>query len=364
LEEREDTGQDKTEDPTEERRKQFREKGQIVSPREVVSSISILLMASVVFAFSQSTSFYLKALFQRSWYTFATPPNTNPLQHIAKVLQPFVTPLVFFTLIVTSLPTILSLVLTRFNWSWDKVQFNTDKINFFKGVQNLFSFSTLYQTGKSLLKCIVLGFLGFLMLKKELTQSPLYYKMPPALFFQTTLHIIFKIIIFLGFSFLFIGFLDFLYNFIQLEKSMKMTKQELKEEARTQDVDPHIKNRRKRLAREILMRQSISRVSEATFVVTNPQHYAVAIRYVKGMAAPRIVSKGQDFLALKIKEIANKNDIIIVENKPLARTLYKLLRIGQEIPPSLYTAIIEIMKHIYHVRGRTYFDRFYQQDFF
>jgi flagellar biosynthetic protein FlhB len=105
------------------------------------------------------------------------------------------------------------------------------------------------------------------------------------------------------------------------------------------------------------MRKSLKDVPKASFIVTNPEHFSVAIRYFKGMTAPVVVAKGQDLIAFKIREIAKINDIIIVENKPLARTLYKTVKVGQEIPSSLYQSIIEVIRYIYQMRGKKYFER-------
>jgi flagellar biosynthesis protein FlhB len=138
---------------------------------------------------------------------------------------------------------------------------------------------------------------------------------------------------------------------------MKMTKQELKEEVKKHEGDPLLRSQRKRMARDIVMRKSLRDVSKATFVLTNPEHFSVAIRYIKGMKAPLVIAKGQDLIAFKIREIAKEHDIIIVENKPLARTLYKTVKVGQEVPPSLYQSIIEVIRYIYQMRGKNYFER-------
>ena len=144
---------------------------------------------------------------------------------------------------------------------------------------------------------------------------------------------------------------DFSYNLFQLEKKMKMTKQEVKEEHKRRETDPHLKGRRQRMAREMINRQMLVQTQEATAIITNPTHFSVAIKYETGMQAPIVIAKGVDFLALRIREVAKEYDIPIVENKPLARTLYKLVKVGDHIPETLYLAVSEVIKYVFKKRG-------------
>ena len=124
---------------------------------------------------------------------------------------------------------------------------------------------------------------------------------------------------------------DYIYNFVTLEKKLKMTKQEVKEEFKKREVDPHVKAKIKRMQRDIAMSKAIQATETATAVITNPTHFAIAIKYELGMKAPIVVAKGKDLIAQRMKEVAREFDVPIVENKPLARTLYKLVKEGQEI---------------------------------
>jgi flagellar biosynthetic protein FlhB len=210
---------------------------------------------------------------------------------------------------------------------------------------------------KIVIKLTVLLTIVIFMIKFEIVKIENLYTYPhETLLAQIGITLFYLILVILIGSLCFALF-DYGYNWFSLEKKMKMTKQELKEEIKKSEGDPAIKGRRRSFGRDLVLRKSLQDSEKATFVVTNPDHYAVAIRYVTGMNAPIILAKGVNFLAEKIKSIAKKHDIIIVENKPLARTLYKTSKIGEEVPQSLYQPLIEVMKYIYQIKGKDYFEK-------
>jgi len=148
-----------------------------------------------------------------------------------------------------------------------------------------------------------------------------------------------------------IGGLDYFYNWITMERRMKMSKQELKEEYKRRELDPQVKGRQRRMARDIANRKTLENTKQATVLITNPTHYSVAVRYEIGMTTPMVVAKGIDFLALRMRETAKGQDIPIVENRPLARTLYRLVNEGQEIPEDLFTAVAEVIRYVFRLKG-------------
>nr|MCR5303084.1 EscU/YscU/HrcU family type III secretion system export apparatus switch protein [Lachnospiraceae bacterium] len=134
---------------------------------------------------------------------------------------------------------------------------------------------------------------------------------------------------------------------------VKMTKQEVKDEYKNQEGDPQIKGQQRRRMQEASRRRMMQALPEADVVITNPTHYAVALKYDQSVAdAPFVVAKGADFLARKIKDTAREHNIEIVENKPLARTLYANVEIGESVPPELYQAVAEILAYVYHLKGK------------
>jgi flagellar biosynthetic protein FlhB len=223
-------------------------------------------------------------------------------------------------------------------------------------IAKIFGFFSLIEGIKVTIKCCIFFAVIYFILKNGIQDSMSYYFLDSNHYIAQMGMTVFHLLLAMCIAAVVIGGGDYAFNLWKNEKSLRMGKQEIKEEIKKHEGDPLVKSQRKRMARDLVLRKSIQAVPKATFIVTNPEHFAVAIRYVRGMSAPILVAKGQDFLALKIREIAKAHDIIIVENKPLARTIYKTMKIGQEVPSSLYQSIIEVMKYIHKMKGRSYFE--------
>jgi len=165
--------------------------------------------------------------------------------------------------------------------------------------------------------------------------------------------VIYAILIRVGILLFILAILDYMYQRYRIEQSLKMTKQEVKDEMRRMDGDPKIKNRRRQIAMQRIIQRIKKDVPTADVVVTNPTHFAVALKYdSKEMRAPRVIAKGQDLIALRIREIAAANGIPILERKPLARALYKMCNVGQEIPEEFYSTVAEILAYVYELSGK------------
>jgi flagellar biosynthetic protein FlhB len=150
-----------------------------------------------------------------------------------------------------------------------------------------------------------------------------------------------------------LGFLDFLYQKWKHNEDLKMTKQQIKDEMKQMEGDPDIKRRRMRLQQQMALQRINSAVPKADVIVTNPEHISIAIQYDQAkMGAPRVIAKGADYLAMRIRQIAMRHGIPIIERKPLARALYKEVKVGQEIPPQFYKAVAEILAYVYRLSGR------------
>jgi flagellar biosynthetic protein FlhB len=151
-----------------------------------------------------------------------------------------------------------------------------------------------------------------------------------------------------AYLFLFIGAVDYLRAYRRHSKSLKMSKQEVRDEVKENEGNPLIKGRIRRIQRDLARRNMMKEVSKATAVIVNPTHYSVAIRYeLESMAAPRVLAKGKNYLARRIREIAIEHQIPIIENQPLAQALYSSADVGQEIPPHLYRAVAEVLAYIF-----------------
>jgi flagellar biosynthetic protein FlhB len=165
--------------------------------------------------------------------------------------------------------------------------------------------------------------------------------------------IVYSIIVRITVLLLILSIGDYFYQRYRIEKSLKMTKQEVKDEMKSMDGDPKIKQRRRQIALQIVTQRFKKDVPKADVVVTNPTEFAIAIKYdADTMHAPRVVAKGQGYLAMKIRQIAIEHGVPILERKPLARALYKLVDIGQEIPEQFYSAVAEILAYVYELSGK------------
>jgi len=233
------------------------------------------------------------------------------------------------------------------------MKFRFDSLNPLQGLKRIFSVNGLTETMKSLLKFAIGIYLVYWVVKKDLPLLPGLMEMGFMPLVKTAAMMIIKAAAygFLWFFVLSAG--DYFLQRWQLERSLRMSKEELKEEYKESEGNPMIKSRIKSIQREMARRRMMQEVPKATVVITNPTHYAVALKYEDGsMSAPVVVAKGMDAVAQKIKEIARKNSVPIVEDKPLARLLFKL-DLNAQIPQELYKAVARILAHIFRLRGRS-----------
>jgi flagellar biosynthetic protein FlhB len=162
-----------------------------------------------------------------------------------------------------------------------------------------------------------------------------------------------KLGITIGLILMVIAIFDYIYQKYEHEKSLKMSKQDIKDEYKKSEGDPLIKGKIKERQRKLAMQRMMQEIPNADVVITNPTHYAIALKYnASAMEAPKVIAKGKDYVALKIREIAKTNGIILMENKPLARALYNQVELGESIPADLFQAVAEVLAYVYKIKGR------------
>ena len=211
----------------------------------------------------------------------------------------------------------------------------------------------LVKFGLSLLKMVLVGGVAYSAVAGRIGQIVLAQQLTFAQAFVLGGDVLFAIALRIGTLLLVLAVVDYVWQRYRLEKSLRMTKQEVKEEMRNMDGDPHVKQRRRQLAVAALKERLKVDVPTADVVVTNPTEFAIALRYDPGsMAAPRVVAKGQGVIAARIREIAIGAGIPILERKPLARALYKLCDVGAEVPEQFFSAVAEILAYVYELNGR------------
>ena len=348
---------DKTEKATPKKRKDAREKGQVLQSKEINTALLLLSVFLGVKLFGgyiyNSISVFLKTLiteYAKTSDTFSISRVYKIFAEIGTILLKTMGPLLAIAL-VTSL--IVEYAQVGFLFTMKTLGFKFDRINPLKGIKRMFSMRSLVELLKSIIKVIIVGFVAYSYMAGETIKVLNLARMDiisVALYIvQASLGVAIRICI----ALVIIAALDYLYQWWDFEKGLKMTKQEVKEEYKQMEGNPEIKSKIKQKQRQISMRRMLQDVPKADVVITNPTHFAVAIRYdEKKSAAPIVTAKGQDFMAMRIKEVAKENKIEIVENKPLARTLYSTVNIGEAIPPELYQAVAEVLAFVYSIKGK------------
>lgn len=345
---------DKTEEASPERREEFRERGDIATSREI-TSVFILAAITIFFSiylqyFTDDILRYMAGMFQ------SFRPRDYSIEYFIQVMKEMwlkcISLILPFFLVTTAAAMGITFFQTRMNWSWKKLEPNFSRMNPISGLTRMVGTQALVELLKGIAKMLAVGLVAYLILRSEWKVVPGLLTYPMARIWSYWGEITKQLFLSVAGLLLLIGGLDYLYNFISLERKMRMTKQEVKEEYKKRELDPHVKGKIKQMQRDIAMAKAVKAVGSATVVVTNPEHFAVALQYELGMQAPIVLAKGKDFLAQRMKEVAKDKDIPIVENKPLARTLYKMVEVGQQIPESLYKAVSEVIRYVFLLKGK------------
>jgi flagellar biosynthetic protein FlhB len=252
-------------------------------------------------------------------------------------------------------PIIVGVVQTKGLFTMKPLKPKFSKLNPITGAKRLFSMQTFVNVIKGVIVIGVISIIVFTRIRGNIAD---YGNLPDMEPMQGILYISrtsFSIIMLIVIIFVFVSVGDYLFQWYQYEKKLKMSKQEVKDEYKQIEGDPLIKSKIKQKQREVAQQRMMEQVPVADVVVRNPMHYAVAIAYDREntLVAPKVTAKGKDALALKIVKIAEENDVYVTENRPLARELYDTVEVGKEIPPSLYNAIAVILTDMYSAKGIT-----------
>lgn len=344
----------KTERATPKKREEARKRGQVVRSVEINSMLNVLICLIILKIFGEYIFNNIKNISLYFWNnvtTFSITLDTigDFLLFIISKFLLILLPIFVSVFIIGILSNILQF---GFLITFEPLKPSFDKINPFRGFKRLFSKRLLFELGKSFIKIFVISYIFYTTVKKifnEIFMTPL---MDIETYLGFAADTVFRLGIKIVIAFIIFSILDYIYQKYEYEDNLMMSKQEVKDELKQLEGDPLIKARIRNIQREMARRRMISEIPQADVVITNPNHIAVAIRYKEGEDnAPKIIAKGINLMAEKIKEIARKYGIIIMENPPLARTLVKL-EIGWEIPPELFQAIAEILAFVYQAKGK------------
>jgi flagellar biosynthesis protein FlhB len=347
--------QEKTEEATSKRKQDAREKGQVAKSREL-ASVAVLGVCLLYFYFGASViANRLMDIMKMSFH------KSGQLTISIDTAQSLLLDLVFrvfillgpFLLIVLLAGFIVNILQVGFLFSSEAITPKFSKIDPIKGFQRLFSLRSIVEFFKVILKMAIVGIVAYLTIKNEFRMISPLMELNVNDILSFIGKVAFKILYTTCWVLVILAIIDYVYQKWEHEKSLKMSKQEIREENRQTEGDPLIKGRIKRLQREIARKRMMAAVPKADVVITNPTHLAVAIRYQpETMNAPCVIAKGAGFLAEKIKEIAKNSGVPIIENKAVAQVLYKMVSMEQTIPINLYKAIAEILAYVYSLKQK------------
>lgn len=346
--------QEKTEKATPKRRAEARKKGQVAQSRDI-SSVAVLFCALGFFFITGSWMFWrlsdvMRGIFQNIGTLDLQGSSAQAffLEISEKVFEVLM-PLMLIILIAGIAANVLQF---GFMFTVESLSFKLSKLNPVSGIKRLFSLKSLVELLKSLFKIVVVAGIAYLTMKGEIENIPSLINISVGEILSYLGEISFKICFFTCLALVFLAALDYAYQRWEYEKQLKMTKQEVRDELKQTEGDPAIKARIRNVQREMAQRRMMEEVPGADVVITNPTSLAIALKYdTQIMMAPRVVAKGAGVIAENIKKIAEENSIPIVEDKPLAQTLFKAVEIGEYIPVELYRAVAEILAYVYRLKG-------------
>lgn len=351
----ENKDQEKTEPATPKRIEEARRKGQVAKSMEV-SSVLILLTSLGVFSFAGSWMFWSLSDFMRGILQNSGSMHLNDIDTITTTLA-----LIFKKVFIILMPLMLSILIAGVLANVAQIGFmmtgeplipKLSKLNPISGMKKFISLSSLVELSKSLIKIIVIGGVAALVIRGELENIPNLLQLDVREILSFIGKVSFKICFYTCLVLIILAALDYFFQRWKHEEDLKMTKQEVRDESKQSEGDPKVKARIRTIQREMSRRRMMEAVPEATVIITNPTSLAIALKYdTKEMIAPKVIAKGAGYLAARIKEIAKENDIPIVEQKPLAQTLFKAAEIGESIPAELYRAVAEILAYVYRLKG-------------
>lgn len=347
-------GGDKTEEPTPHRMREAREKGQVAKSREITTAFLLLLS---YYLFRYMGNFMWESLAEMARAIFQLVPEARDfsipfagyllllgLRCMAFVLLP-----IFGIVFIAAF--LAETLQTGFVFAADPLSPKMERINPLEGFKRMFSLQGLVELVKSLLKIIIVFYIAWYAAKDDLPFIIVLIEAHPWDAVVLGGNIAFNIAIRVGIFYIAVAILDYLYRRWEYMRNLKMTRQEVKEEYKRLEGDPMVKQRMRDLQRQVAYQRMMSAVPQADVVVTNPTHLAVALKYAQAkMKAPVVLARGERKIAAEIRRIAEEHEISVVQNEPLARSIYRSTRVNQEIPSALYQAVAEVLAYVYKIK--------------
>ncbi len=350
-------GQEKTEQATAKRKRDERKKGNVFKSQEIISLAGLLAVFAVLQALGLIILQTLTGGIERFWFEAGVRESLSRLE-----AQEFFISAVFVFAIAALPPLLVAAITaivvtvaqTQFNYSNEALQPKFSRLSPLQGFKKMFSLRGVIELLKSLLKIIILGYVIYSQYLERIELLPRLLEMDFLNVLYFAAGFVWDVIVNVAVIFAFLAAADFLYQRWQYEKDMRMSKQELKEEYKQTEGDPQIKGKIKQKQREMSQARMMQAVPDADVIIRNPTHYAVAVKYTLGEDnAPKVLAKGADLMALRILRVAEEHNIMLVENRELARKMYENAPLDAEIPSDFYEAVAEVLAFVYSVRNRS-----------
>ena len=349
--------EEKTEEATPRKRQEARRRGQVPRSNELNAVITLLAGFTALKAFSSYSLDKLYTYFQFSFSSEMLNKQLDPLTLTELTKQTLAMIAMLFLptgLAVLAAGVFISYLQTGGIFTLETLKVKFDRINPLQGFKRLFSLQKLVDLFKALVKLISVAVIIWSSFKSQVFPlAETSVLIPPFQLAGNFWRLMYQIVLRIIFLLLALAIFDYFYQRHEYRKSLRMTKQEVKDEYRQTEGDPRVRSRIRQKQRQIAMRRMMQEVPKADVVITNPTHLAVALKYeAPQMQAPQVLAKGEGYIAAKIKEIATEHHVPLVENKPLARTIYQTVEIGEFIPPHLYQAVAEVLAFVYQLRQK------------
>lgn len=354
-------GGEKTEPATQKKLDDARKDGQVAKSKELGNGVSLIAIFLILKFFIGDIGVSFLAIFE-GFYKRITEYTSIPGGEISSgsfvglinmaIIEMLLMMMPFF-IVGCMVAIVTDLVQVKWKPTTKPLKPKFNKFNPVSGMKRMFSVNSLMELAKSIAKVVLITYVVYSTLKDKMGVIFSLYDVT----FMHAIQLMGEIIIDLGLKisiiYMIIAFADFAFQKWKFKEDMKMTKQEVKDEYKNAEGSPEIKGKQRQRMREASQRRMMQSIPQADVVITNPTHFAVAIRYdAQSQEAPVVVAKGADYLAAKIKDIAKEHHVEIVENKPLARMLYHNVELDAPIPPELYQAVAEILAMVYKIQGK------------
>lgn len=345
---------ERTEEPTGKKLKQARDEGRVAKSNDLLAGAGLIAATMALRSMGPSI---IEQISSGMTDTFnGLRPMEMSTDAIGPIMQSWA--LLFLKIVLPIVGVIIAVgvfgttVQTRFLVTLKPLVPKFSSLNPISGLSRMFSMRSLVELIKGIIKLTIIGYIAYLEVERILPHFPNLMEQGIAAGGLAVADMAVAILQRIGWTLLVIGIFDYGYQYWEFRRSLKMTKQEVKQEHKEQEGSPEVKSKQRQRAREMaLRRKALKEVPLADVVVTNPTHYAVALRYDAAVGgSPTVVAKGADILAQRIKVIARQHDVPTVENRPLARGLYDSVEVGKAIPPEFYQAVAEVLAFVYNLR--------------